>query len=310
MILAECPVCHKKPAFAGNTPYCPACGWNRTSAISSLQMSLNSLPLAILGFGGMAAFLWWGMKFKNAPQLMIFFALPALAVPLNFFFAKRKLSKLRAVSAAPYSAAIPSIPSNWGRVVPNAAPENLSFHVSPQDEALLRTPAPRQIRISKGGRITLWVAAFGLSVFTVPMGISVYRQLALTGSLSNIRGLGWGIAIEAIVALAAFGIWRGQKRECDLLAHGETVMGRVTRQWSDDKRNSWIEYEFTDFLGSSHRGAATDQSSKLFAGMPVVVFYDRDNPKRQIAYCSTLHEVVLPFLPAAAPVPEELLAKR
>jgi len=27
-------------------------------------------------------------------------------------------------------------------------------------------------------------------------------------------------------------------------------------------------------------------------GMTVPVFYDRENPSRQVAYCSTLHEVV------------------
>jgi hypothetical protein len=310
MILTECPVCHKKPAYAGNTPYCPSCGWNRASAISSLQMSLNSLPLAVLGFGGMAAFVWWGMKFKNAPQLMIFFVIPVLGVPLNFFFARRKLAKLRVMSGAPPSAAIPPIPSNFGPAVLAAASANPSFPLNPQDEALLHAPAPRQLRISKGGRISLWVTAFVLSAFTVPMAIGLYRQLSLTGSLSTVRGLGWAIALEAIVALAAFGAWRGQKRECDLLEHGEVVMGRVTRQWLDDKRNSWIDYEFTDFLGTSHRGGATDRTSKLFAGMPLIVFYDRDNPKRQIAYCSTLHEVILPFAPVAAPAPDELLAKR
>lgn len=273
-------------------------------------MSLNSLPIAIVGFAGMAAFIWWGMKFKNAPQLMIFFALPAIAVPLNFFFAKRKLAKLRAMPSESQSAQVSSIPSNFPPAALHATPENPSFPATPLDEALLRTPAPRRIRVSKGGRITLWVAAFGLLAFTVPMGANLYQQLASTGSLSSIRGLGWAIAIEAIVALAAFGIWRSQKRECDLLEHGETVMGHVTRQWSDDKRNSWIDYEFTDFLGASHKGAATDSTSKLFSGMPVVIFYDRDNPKRQIAYCSTLHEVVLPFAPVAETAPEELLAKR
>jgi hypothetical protein len=27
--------------------------------------------------------------------------------------------------------------------------------------------------------------------------------------------------------------------------------------------------------------------------MTVPVFYDQDNPKRQVAYCSTLHEIVI-----------------
>lgn len=151
------------------------------------------------------------------------------------------------------------------------------------------------------------VMVVGLLIFFVPFVASVYRQWALYHSFSNVTGLGWGIAIESLVALAAFGIWRGQVRECDLLEHGEAAMGRVLRQSTDNKRNSSIEYEFTDFLGSSHRGNAFDRTNQLSSGMPMVVFYDRDNPKRQIAYCSTLHEVILPS--TAAPTREELLTR-
>ena len=75
----------------------------------------------------------------------------------------------------------------------------------------------------------------------------------------------------------------------------------------DNKNNSSVEYEFTDFLGSSHRGSCFDRTNQLFSGSSLVIFYDRDNPKRQIAYCSTLHEVILPSI--AAPATEELLTR-
>lgn len=267
-------------------------------------MSLNSFPIGMLMFAGFAAYMYWGMGFKKAPMLMIFFAVPALVIPLNFISMKKKLAKLKAMPSVSQS---PTVHSNFNLVAENAPTATQTFLASARDEALLRTPAPRQIRVSKSGRIVMWVCSLGLLAFVVPFAANAYRQWQLYHSFSNVRGLGWGIALECIVALAAFGIWRGQVRECDLLEHGEAVTGRVIRQWTDQKRNSSVEYEFTDFLGTSHRGSVLDRTNQLFSGMPLVVFYDRDNPKRQIAYCSTLHEVILPFSPA--PVAEELLTK-
>lgn len=270
-----------------------------------MKMSINATPIAIFMFGAMAAFMYWGMKFNRTPQLMIFFAFPAAVIPFNYFWLERKITKLKAVQ---FPASSHSVPSNFSPAISGAATSSPTFTPSAQDEALLRTPAPRRIRVSKSGRIVMWVCSLGLMVFVVPFVASAYKQWTLYHSFSNVRGLGWGIALECIVALAAYGIWRWQTRECDLLEHGEVVMGRVLRQWIDSERNSSIEYEFTDFLGSSHRGGAFDRTNQLFSGMPLAVFYDRDNPKRQIAYCSTLHEVILPS--TVAPAPEELLAKR
>lgn len=259
-------------------------------------------------FGGFIAFLYWGLKLYRMPALMIFPCFPALAIPLNYLLLRKKLANLKAM---PASGQPSPVPSNFHPMAGDTSSGMQTFPASARDEALVRTPAPRQIRISKSGRVVMWVAALGLSLFVVPFAASVYRQWALYHSFSNVRGLGWGIALETIVALAAFGIWRGQVRECDLLEHGEVVMGRVLRQWKDDKNNSWVEYEFADFLGSSHKGSANDRTNQLFSGMSLVVFYDRDNPKRQVAYCSTLHEVIVPSYSApAAPSAQELIRKR
>jgi hypothetical protein len=259
-------------------------------------------------FGGFIAFLYWGLKLYRTPMIMIFPCFPALAIPLNFFFLKKKLAQLKAMPASRQPS---PVPSNFDPVT-NQAPSRMhTFPASARDEALVRTPAPRQIRVSRSGRLVMWAAALGLSLFVVPFAASAYGQWTLYHSFSNVRGLGWGIAMEAIVALAAFGIWRGQVRECDLLEHGEVVMGRVLRQWMDDKNNPWVEYEFTDFLGSLHKGSANDRTNQLFPGMSLVVFYDRDNPKHQVAYCSTLHEVIVPSYSAlAAPSAQELIGKR
>jgi hypothetical protein len=303
----QCPACHQKTALVGNTVYCPNCGWNRDSAISSLQNSLKLTWIPILMLGGFAAFLYWGLGLKKTP-LILFPCFPALPMPFIFLFLRSKLAKLKAM---PASVQPSPIPSNFHPMASDAPSGMQAFPASPGDEALVRTPAPRQIRISKSRRVAMWVPALGLSLFVVPFAATVYRQWTLYHSFSNVRGLGWGIALETVVALAAFGIWRGQVRECDLLEHGEAVMCLVLRQWFDNRNFSWIEYEFTDFLGSLHKGSANDRTNQLFTGMRFVVFYDRDNPKHQVAYCSTLHEVIVPsYSAAAAPSTQELIGKR
>jgi hypothetical protein len=307
-MIPQCPACHQKTALAGNTAYCPSCGWNRDVAIFSVQKGLNSLPIAILMFAGFAAFLYWGLRLNRAPMLIIFPCIPGLAIPLNFLLLRRTLAKLKAMPAAAENS---SVPSNDSAVVDHAPAATQTFSASARDEALLRTPPPRRIRVSKAGRITMGVVVIGLLTFLVPTTAGIHRQWALYHSFTGVRGLGWAIAIEAFVALAAFGIWRGQARECDLLEHGEAVMGRVLRQWTDSKNNSWIEYEFTDFAGSPHKGSCFDRTRQLFAGMPAVVFYDREKPSRQIAACTTLHEVILPSYSApTASLAQELIGKR
>jgi hypothetical protein len=311
MPLSECPVCHQKPAYAGNVAYCPHCGWNRSLAISSLQTSLNSTFVGILMFAGFAAFLYWGLKFNRTPALMIFPFIPALVIPLNYFFARKKLARLKAMPVSQQDKKFPrpsAVPSNFSTFADNASSEAPTFRPSSRDEALLHAPAPRQIRMSKTGRIAMSVAAVGLSIFVIPMAASLYNHWNLYHSFANVQGLGWMIAIEVIVALAAFGIWRTQVRECNLLRNGEVAMGRVVSQFTDQKRNSTVQYEFTDSYGASHRGGGQDLTSQLVTGSGVAVFYDRDNPKRNIPTCATYHEVVLPL--EVSPSADPLLTRR
>jgi len=68
--------------------------------------------------------------------------------------------------------------------------------------------------------------------------------------------------------------------------------GEIVRRWNDDKNNASVEYEFSDYQGQTRKGLGFDYTEKLYEAMSVAVFYDRDNPKRQIAYCSTMHEIV------------------
>ncbi len=308
MTLRECPVCHQKTAFASSTVYCPHCGWNRDAAISGIKMSMNAIPLAIFMFGALAAFAYWGMKFNRAPQSMAFILFPAAFIPFNYFWLKRKMAKLKAMQ---FPAGVPVTPSNFS--YPHGAAGCSSaiptYTPGAQDAVLLNLPAPRQIRLAKSSQLFKWVVGLSLAPIFVVIAVNLYQDWARTSSFAGLgrRDLIMAGAAGGLILLAV-GIWRSQRRECDLLEHGEVVMGCVVQQWSDQKQGSTVEYEFTDFLGHTHRARTFDRTMRLYPGMPVPVFYDRDNPKRQIAYCAALHEVILPA--AVSSNSEELIAKR
>ena len=98
-------------------------------------------------------------------------------------------------------------------------------------------------------------------------------------------------AVGIVLLLAPLSIWHNQEKERDLLTNGESVLANVVKQWRD-RSNSAIVYEFKDAQGGEHRVSSIDYSGKLCEGRTVPVFYDRQNPKRQVAYCGTSHKIV------------------
>ena len=227
-------------------------------------------------------------------QIAIFCAVPTLGIGVNYIVMKRAMSRLEALPAPTmrasavtdvHAAAVGSFAS--GGVVSGA------FEPSAEDKALLRTSRPREIQIAKRGKISLAVAALVVVTFGTVLGAHLYGEWARTLSFATFQTKDWGMAAGLILLLLLpVGIWRSQVRECDLLENGEVAMGKIVRQWKDDKNNSSVEYEFSDYQGQTHKGMGFDYTGNLYDGMGVPVFYDRDNLKRQIAYCATMHEIV------------------
>jgi hypothetical protein len=82
-------------------------------------------------------------------------------------------------------------------------------------------------------------------------------------------------------------------RQKSLLAEGEMGMARVVdRVLARNGAN--IRYDFTTALGEHVSGSAPDGSRKLSVGMNVPVFYDAQNPKKQLALCASFYEAILP----------------
>lgn len=287
----ECPICHKRASLEGQQLYCANCGWNRDTAISELRRSTRMMPVGIVMFGFFFLFLFFAWRFRNPVQLAILGGGPAFGILFTYFYVKRRITKLESLAPNIASSVVGSADSSGSRSEESRATVATEFHR--QYQALLSTSRPRRIRMAKRGQLNLGVGLLAVLVYATVLGVYLHSVWARTLSFAPFGGKDWlMMALVAVILLIPYGMWRSQVRERDLLENGEIAMGRVTRQWLDEGASS-IEYEFKDFLGQSHKGLGHDYTKNLYKDMAVPVFYDTNNPKRQVAYCSTLHEVVI-----------------
>jgi hypothetical protein len=294
MVAPPCPLCHGATRIGGNKPYCPNCGWNRDVALADVRGTLVILPFGIFLMGGFVYFMVRFWHFRNPYQIAIFTVFPAIAILINYVVSRRSLATLQSLPApAMRAATVPynSFASSAAGGV--AASSNATVEPNAQQKSLLQTSRPREIRMSTRGRFSLSVAFVGVMGFAAIVGVHLYTIWQRKLSVAAFTPGDWVIAvIVAFMLLLPYAMWRSQVRECDLLENGEVALATVVRQWKGDKGSSSVEYEFKDFQGETRKGIGFDYTEKLFEGMPVTVFYDRDNPKRQIPACATFHEVV------------------
>jgi hypothetical protein len=292
MVRPPCPLCHGATRFAGNKPYCPNCGWNRDAALADIRSSRFALPIGIFMMGGFVFFMVRFWHFRNPYQIAIFTVIPAIGMLINYSVSRRSLARLQSlpapamrVASVPYNSFAPSTAA--------ASKPDAVIEPSAQQQALLRTSRPREIRLSTRGRFGLPVTLLGVLGFAAIFGLHLYTIWGRKHSFAVFTPGDWVIAaIVALLLFLPYTMWRSQLRECDLLENGEVALATVVRQWKSDKSSSSIEYEFKDFQGETRKGIGLDDTEQLFEGMRVAVFYDRDYPKRQIPACATYHEVV------------------
>lgn len=157
---------------------------------------------------------------------------------------------------------------------------------------LSAAPRPRPVRMSRRGKMrtsiigaallgSLGIFAAGMSARPMP-GTPAGPVSLLSSALP-------------IILVFAVAIWiiRGLGRQKLLLGEGEVALARVTKRWIG-RRGENVQYEFATPTGGRFSRSAEDGTRSLHAGMIVPVFYDPQNPKKQIALCASFYEVVLP----------------
>jgi len=56
----------------------------------------------------------------------------------------------------------------------------------------------------------------------------------------------------------------------------------------------YIQYDFTTSRGEHFSRMVADGSKRLAVGMSVPIFYNAQQPKKQVALCASFYELVLP----------------
>jgi hypothetical protein len=279
----ECPVCHAIPMFAGRTPYCPRCGWQRKQAEHQLRMNLKLAPVA---FAILVAIVV-GMFFRNSGQqakgiLALFMAIPTALFLVSYLLTRRNLKRLLAQP--------PPVALVEKSADADAPPTEDQW--PPEYQAAMNTPVPRELRLSARGKLNVVMPVVVVAIFEIIIGVHLSSAWAAARSFETFANRDWlALGLALLLLLVPLSIWRTQEKERDLLTNGESALAKVVKQWRD-RSNSAIVYEFRDREGREHRVSSIDYSARLCEGRSVPVFYDRDNPKRRIAYCGTSHKIV------------------
>ena len=214
--------------------------------------------------------------------IAVFLTFPLIALVWSYAVTKRNLTKLLALP-----------PPAVRAVEVREAHAVAVGEMNPQYQALLRTVAPRRLRISRRGKFNLSMTLVVLLIFTGIMAVQLFRAWMVARSFANFGFREWGMAgFGLLLLLMLVWQWRVVDRQRDLLANGEVVAAKVTEKFGS-RNASAIKYEFEDFAGRKHVKVGTDYTQKLEAGMNVPVFYDHENPDRQVPASGTFHEVIL-----------------
>ncbi len=286
MAQITCPKCGAAADVAVGTPYCAKCGWNREAAVRKLTRITWLLPALIVVFD-LIGIIGLGFVKHDWSGAILFATLPTLLLGFVYAGAKQGLTKLR----APHEASNPA-----GDAGDFAKTASASVHQekSQQYNFMVSLPPPRPVRLGPRGKVMLTVVllvVFFLDAFLI---WSLYGLWYGTRSFADFHGPQIFLAcLTVLIACVPFFVRVRMVRDQNLMENGAVAMARVTGQQTL-KNNSVITYEFEDANGKTISESGPDLTRSLYEGMTVPVFYDAQNPKRQVAACASFFEIVNP----------------
>ena len=287
----QCPMCKAPLVNAGKLRYCAACGWQKEQTERQLRLNLKMVPIA---FGAMTLllvvlFARSSVRAHGQAWLIgVFLTFPLIALVVSYAVTRRNLRKLLA-QPPPTAVAVEA----------RVAGADATAGMNAQYQALLRTAPPRRLRMSRRGTFNLSLTLIVLLIFAGIMGVQLFRAWAVAHTFATFGLREWGMTGFALLLLLMLvWQWRVIDRQRDLLTNGDVAAAKVTEKFGS-RNASAIKYEFEDFAGRKHVKVGTDYTQKLETGMSVPVFYDHENPDRQVPASGTFHEVIPqePFSP-------------
>jgi len=287
MAQIACPKCGTAADVAVGTPYCAKCGWNREAAVRKLTRITWLLPALIVVLD-LIGIIGLGFVKHDWSGAILFATLPTLLLGFVYAGAKQGLVKLRAPQG------MASNSRGDAASFAKTADASVNQEKSQQYDSLVSLPPPRPVRLGPRGKIMLTVVllvVFFLDAFLI---WSLYGLWYGARSFADFHGPQIFLAsLAVLIACVPFFVRRGIVRHQKLMENGAVAMARVTGQRTL-KNNSIITYEFEDANGKTISESGPDLTRSLFEGMTVLVFYDAQNPKRQVAACASFFEIVPP----------------
>jgi hypothetical protein len=273
-------------ASAMRKAYCPQCGWNREAAEKQTRLFLRLLPVLVILFDAPLIICIF-IGHAGVPVLAALAALaivPAILVVLAVQ-GRVRLGALGSLAAQP-AAAVTSAVGTTSISAPNE-------EVAKQYAWLVELPRPRPVRMSRQGKMNVAVISIALLAFAGALvAMSVMQPAAARKNFTPPpRPLVYVLPL-GLAALIALVMQHSLNRQRQLLAGGELAMARVTKQWIARNGNG-IRYEFTTPAGETFSRMTTDSARQLVVGMTLPVFYDAQQPKRQVALCASFYEIIL-----------------
>ena len=269
-------------ASALGKAYCPQCGWNRDAAEKQTRLLLRLLPVLVIVFDA-PLIIYIFIGHAEMPSLA---ALGAVAIVPAILVVLVVRGKVRIGSSGASTGS--SAKTEAAGAGSNAAP---SGAITGEYRALAKLPRPRPVRMSRQGRMNTAIIAFSMLCFAAALvAMVVIKPASGTGNTPP-RLVVFALPI-ALVAVIVFVMRRSLVQQRWLLAEGEIAMARVTKQWVA-RNGHGIRYEFTAPNGETFSRMTTDNAHQLTVGMNVPVFYDPDEPKKQVAVCAAFYEVVM-----------------
>ena len=259
--------------------YCPQCGWNREAAEKRTHLFLRLLPVLVILFDA-PLIVWIFIGHAEVPVLAALAIVPAILVVL----AVRGRVRVGALAAQPAA----TVTSQAG----TTSIATRSEEVAKQYALLAELPRPRPVRMSRQGKMNVAIISIALLVFAgVLAAMSVMQPATARKNLTlPPRPLVYVLSF-GLVALIAFVMQRSLDRQRQLLAEGELAMARVTKQWIARNGNG-IRYEFTTPAGEAFSRMTIDSARQLLVGMSALIFYNPQQPKRQVALCASFYEIM------------------
>jgi hypothetical protein len=288
-------ICPKCGALAGTSsvflslskPYCSVCGWNLERAKEGERRNLKQLPFTLLWvaivFGSV---IYFSAAKHSSPGILPFFVIGL--VEIGAFTSWRRLKVMGDLRPSR------GFPDASRPVTPNQSPSAVDVKTRILYDRLLVLSRPRRISLKLSTRLLLVAFICFVSVAVSVLILDHTKTNPNPNSANTVTNISFFMIFALIFISMAGGTVRSVFRDRKLLANGDIAIGVVVDQETigGKSKTSKIKYDFKDAAGRTYTGKSNDGTRELYEDMSTVVFYDRDNPAKNVPLAGSTVDLV------------------